>query len=188
MIKFARQVFFVQKAEQIAFLHESDVPAVKQLCFGIVLASYHTVSFCILNMSKVKKLFFWTVVMSMVCLTYAKPQAQNDVFNGAKAALKTGNARELAKYFNTNIELIIESENVEMDKVSQTQAELILRTFFQKNPAKDFAYVHQGASPEGSKYSTGTFQSGSKSYLVYIVVKQFGGKYLIDRIDFREKV
>ncbi len=139
-------------------------------------------------MNKVKQLFFWTVVVSVFAFTYAKPQAQDDVFNGAKVALKSGNARELAKYFNNNIELIIESENVEMDKVSQTQAELILRTFFQKNPAKDFVYVHQGASPEGSKYSTGTFQSGSKSYLVYIVVKQFNGKYLIDRLDFREKV
>lgn len=138
-------------------------------------------------MSKVKKIFFWSVLMILMVVAYARPQAQNDVFNGAKVALKSGNARELAKYFNANIELIIESENVEMDKVSQTQAELILRTFFQKNPAKDFTYVHQGASPEGSKYSTGNYLSGSKSYLVYIVVKQFDGKYMIDRIDFREK-
>ncbi|MDJ1469994.1 DUF4783 domain-containing protein [Cytophagaceae bacterium DM2B3-1] len=138
-------------------------------------------------MSKVNKIFLWSLVVSLMIVAYAKPQAQDDVFNGAKVALKSGNARELAKYFNSNIELIIESEHVEMDKVSQTQAELILRTFFQKNPAKDFAYVHQGASPEGSKYSTGSYMSGSKSYLVYIVVKQFGGKYMIDRIDFREK-
>jgi len=138
-------------------------------------------------MNKVIKLFFFTIVISFLFSIEAKLQAQNDVFNGAKVALKTGNASELAKFFNSTIELIIESEKVEMDKVSQTQAELILRTFFQKNPAKDFSYVHQGASPEGSKYSTGTYQSGSKSYLVYIVVKQFNGKFMIDRIDFREK-
>ena len=114
-------------------------------------------------------------------------KAQNEAFAGAKVALKSGNAKELARHFNENIELIIEPENVEMDKVSQTQAELILRTFFQKNPAQDFVYVHQGASPEGSQYSTGTYQSTGKQYLVYIVVKKFGGKHLIDRIDFREK-
>ena len=125
--------------------------------------------------------------MVLLTASQADAQLQGDVFEGAKTALKTGNARDLARYFNANIELNIESENVEMDKVNQTQAELILRTFFQKNPAKDFVYVHQGASPEGSKYSTGTYQSGSRAYLVYIVVKQFGGRYMIDRIDFRQK-
>ncbi len=114
-------------------------------------------------------------------------QAQGDVFSGAKTALKTGNSRDLARYFNHDLELIVESENVEFDKVSNTQAELILKNFFQKNPAKDFNYVHQGSSPEGAQYSTGTYQSQNGKYLVYIVLKQFGGKYLIDRIDFRRE-
>ncbi|MCU0354811.1 MAG: DUF4783 domain-containing protein [Cytophagales bacterium] len=137
-------------------------------------------------MHKMYKVFVLLLV-SLLAMSRTDAQVQGDVFEGAKIALRTGNARELARHFNANIELNIESENVEMDKVSQTQAELILRTFFQKNPAKDFVYVHQGASPEGSKYSTGTYQSGSRAYLVYIVVKQFGGRYMIDRIDFRQK-
>jgi hypothetical protein len=114
-------------------------------------------------------------------------QAQSDVFSGAKAALKAGNSHDLARHFNNNIELIVESENVEFDKVSNTQAELILKNFFQKNPAKDFNYVHQGSSPEGAQYSTGTYQTQNGKYLVYIVLKQFGGKYMIDRIDFRRE-
>jgi hypothetical protein len=114
-------------------------------------------------------------------------QAQGDVFSGAKLALKSGNSRDLARHFNNNIELIVESENVEFDKVSNTQAELILKNFFQKNPAKDFNYVHQGSSPEGAQYSTGTYQAQNGKYLVYIVLKQFGGKYMIDRIDFRRE-
>ncbi len=113
--------------------------------------------------------------------------AQSDVFSGAKTALKAGNSRELARHFNNNIELIVESENVEFDKVSNTQAELILKNFFQKNPAKDFNYVHQGSSPEGAQYSTGTYQAQNGKYLVYMVLKQFGGKYMIDRIDFRRE-
>jgi hypothetical protein len=106
---------------------------------------------------------------------------------GAKAALKAGNSRELSKYFNSNIELIIEAENVDYDKVSNTQAELILKSFFQKYPAKDFNFGHQGSSEGGLQYSTGTYVSGDKSFLVYIVLKQFGGRYMIDRIDFRNQ-
>lgn len=112
--------------------------------------------------------------------------AQSEVINGAKVALKSGSSKELAKFFNGNIELIIESESVDLDKVSDTQAELILRNFFQKYPAKDFSYGHQGASPEGLQYSTGTYETSNGSFLVYIVIKQFSGKYMIDRIDFRK--
>ncbi len=145
------------------------------------------VNFISIHMNKKTGWLACLLVSGLLLVSHSRAKAQSDAFAGAKVALKSGNAKELARHFNENIELVIESENVEMDKVSQTQAELILRTFFQKNPAKDFAYVHQGASPEGSQYSTGTYQSAGKAYLVYIVVKQFGGKYRIDRIDFREK-
>jgi hypothetical protein len=114
-------------------------------------------------------------------------QAQNDVMGGAKAALKAGNSRELSKYFNSNIELIIEAEKVDYDKVSNTQAEMILKNFFQKYPAKDFNFGHQGSSEGGLQYSTGTYLSADKSFLVYMVLKQFGGRYMIDRIDFRNQ-
>ncbi len=129
----------------------------------------------------------WVLVGIVFFNVVQAAQAQSDVFNGAKTALKAGNSRELARHFNNNIELIVESENVEFDKVSNTQAELILKNFFQKNPAKDFNYVHQGSSPEGAQYSTGTYQAQNGKYLVYIVLKQFGGKYMIDRIDFRRE-
>jgi hypothetical protein len=139
---------------------------------------------CTFNM---KDFLLLLLTITLFTFTGHTLQAQSDVTNGAKAALKSGNSRELARYFNSSIELIVEAENVDMDKVSNAQAELILKTFFQKYPAKDFTYGHQGASPEGLQYSTGTYQSANGSFLVYIVVKQFGGKYLIDRIDFRKQ-
>lgn len=133
------------------------------------------------------RIWIWLLVGVVFFSLPQETQAQNEAFTGAKMALKTGNSRDLARHFNSNIELIVESENVEFDKVSNTQAELILKNFFQKNPAKDFNYVHQGSSPEGAQYSTGTYQAQNGKYLVYIVLKQFGGKYLIDRIDFRKE-
>lgn len=126
------------------------------------------------------------LLLSSICIIQYS-QAQGEVMNSARSALKSGDSKELAQHFNGNIELIIESENVDFDKVSDTQAELILKTFFQKYPAKNFNFVHQGSSPEGLQFSTGTYESGSTSFLVYIVVKQFEGKELIDRIDFRNQ-
>jgi hypothetical protein len=114
-------------------------------------------------------------------------RAQNEVISGAKTALRGGNSSELARFFNSSIELIIESDKVEFDKVSNTQAELVLRTFFQKNPAKDFSYVHQGSSPEGLQYSTGTYEAATGSFQVYILMKQFSGKYFISKIQIFDK-
>lgn len=140
-----------------------------------------------MNSLHMKYFSLYLLFISFFSLVSINVQAQNEVINGAKAALKSGNSKELAKYFNSSIELIVEAENIDMDKVSNTQAELILKTFFQKYPATNFTYGHQGSSPEGLQYSTGTYQSGSGSFLVYMVVKQFDGKYLIDRIDFRNQ-
>ena len=116
-----------------------------------------------------------------MCTEY-NSQAQTEVINGAKEALKSGESSELAKYFNNSIELIIESEKVEFDKVSNTQAEFILKTIFQKNPPKDFNYVHQGSSPEGLQYSTGTYESTSGSFQVYLLIKQLSCLYSISKI------
>jgi hypothetical protein len=127
----------------------------------------------------------WLLVL-LIGVGY-ESNAQNEVTNAAKTALKGGDSSELAKYFNNSIELIIESDKVEFDKVSNTQAELVLRTFFQKNPAKDFTYVHQGSSPEGLQYSTGTYLATTGAFQVYILMKQFSGKYMISKIQIFDK-
>ena len=138
------------------------------------------------NGNFMKHIFHWCLFVFLVGAGYAG-NAQNEVISGAKGALKGGSSSDLAKYFNNTIELIIESDNVEFDKVSNTQAELVLRTFFQKNPAKDFNYVHQGSSPEGLQYSTGTYQATTGSFQVYMLVKQFSGKYFISKIQIFDK-
>ena len=127
------------------------------------------------------------VLLSFVVGIYYPSSAQNDVINGAKEALKSGNSSDLAKFFNDSIELIIESDQVEFDKISGTQAELVLRTFFQKNPPKDFSYVHQGSSPEGLQYSTGTYEATTGSFDVYILMKQVSGTYYISRIQILDQ-
>ena len=49
--------------------------------------------------------------------------------NGIILAIKSGNSKELARYFNTSIEIaILENEDV----YSKAQAELIIKDFFAK--------------------------------------------------------
>lgn len=90
-------------------------------------------------------------------------------------ALKSGNATELAKYFNSNIEIaILDNEDV----YSSSQAEQILKKFFAKNKPSDFKVVHEGGK-EGAKYVIGSLDTNTGTYRVYLLLKEKEGKVSI---------
>ncbi len=88
--------------------------------------------------------------------------------NEITTALKKGDHKLLSKYFNNNIELVLPGhENI----FSKSQAELILKDFFIKNPPKSFTVQHSGG-PDDAKYSIGLYKSGEKSYRIYYLLKK----------------
>lgn len=109
---------------------------------------------------------------------------QGDVINEAKLAIKAGSSKELIKYFNESVELGIDGENV---NYSKTQAEFVLKDFFKKYPPTDCVYIHQGSSPEGSKYAIGKYTYANGSFRIFMLIKQVRGNYVIDRLDFGEE-
>ena len=127
----------------------------------------------------------WIIVWLLALqLVTSQALGQSEIISNAKAALKTGSSKELAKYFNKMVELNIDGEKA---NYSKTQAEFVLRDFFKKFPATDFQYIHQGASREGLKYAIGKYSSPNGSFRVYMLVKLFDGDYLIDTIDFSKE-
>jgi hypothetical protein len=125
------------------------------------------------------KYFLLTTLLGLSLNTFA----QEEVVASVKSAFKANNSKEVAKFFNNSLELVIEPESVENESISNTQAELVLRNFFQKYPAKDFNWDgHEGASPAGLKYRTGTYNTSNNKFVVFLVLKQIEGKYLIDRL------
>jgi hypothetical protein len=109
---------------------------------------------------------------------------QGDVINEAKLAIKAGSSKELTKYFNESVELGIDGENM---NYSKTQAEFVLKDFFKKYPPTDLVYIHQGSSPEGSKYAIGKYSHSGGTFRLFMLVKQVKGVYVIDRLDFGEE-
>jgi len=99
-------------------------------------------------------------------------------------AMKVGNATELAKHFNSSVELVIlENEDV----YSKQQAEQILKSFFEKNKVKSFTLLHQGGK-EGAQYAIGNLETvAGKVYRVYFLVKESGGKPLIHQMRIEEE-
>lgn len=133
--------------------------------------------------SKLMKVWFLVVFCCMVA-GVSTADAQNEVINNVRDALKAGSSRELSKYINNTVEISIDGEKA---SYSRNQAEFVLRDFFNNYPPTGFRYVHQGSSKEGLKYTVGTYSYDRGEFRVFMLIKQFGGSYLVDKIDFNKE-
>ena len=110
--------------------------------------------------------------------------AQDETVKDIGTAIKAGSAKELIKFCNNTVEIKIDGES---SNYSKAQAEVILRNFFTKTPPKNFSYIHQGASPEGLKYTIGRYTHADGAYRVVMVIKKIDDKYLIDTLNFSQE-
>ncbi len=125
------------------------------------------------------------MLTSLFCLTLmATASAQNEVINNVRDALKAGSSKELSKYLNNTVEISVDGEKA---SYSRNQAEFVLKDFFNNYPTRGFRYVHQGSSKEGLKYTVGTYSYDRGEFRVFMLIKQFGGNYLVDKIDFNRE-
>lgn len=113
-----------------------------------------------------------------------RAQAQNDVLEGIRTALRNGNSRELARYFNTSVEV---GFNGNKSTYSQTQAEFVLRDFFSKQAPTGLDRLHGGSSGQGLTYEIMKYKYNGGSYRVMVYIKQFKGENLIDTIEFTKE-
>lgn len=124
-----------------------------------------------------------SLILSLILILGVIFIARADIFDDIALALKTGNAKEVARYFGPQIEIrILEKENV----YSKTQAELVLKEFFAKNPPKDFNIVHRGSSEKGAQYAIGQLITENGNFRAYFFIKEVGDKPHIHELRFEK--
>lgn len=134
-------------------------------------------------MKSIKVLSFIFILALFTAAPVVLAQATGGVPDGISAAIKAGNSREFARFFNTNIELVL--PNTE-DVYSKTQAELILKDFFSKNAPSNFVILHQGGK-ETSRYAIGTLTTNTGVFRVYFLLKISGGEALIHQLRIEKE-
>lgn len=98
----------------------------------------------------------------------ASAEIPDDVAN----AIRTGNAKEISKYFADNVDLkVLEQENI----YSKAQAELILKDFFAKHPVQEFKLVHKSQPKNDSQFAIGTLKTTNGHYRVHYLMKTASG-------------
>lgn len=103
------------------------------------------------------------------------------VLESVTAALQHHNAAELAAFFDTSVDLTILNNE---SNYSKKQAEVIVQRFFSDNGATSFTLTHQGKSPDGSMYGTGTLQTAKGSFKVYFFLKKNASGSVIQELRF----
>ena len=84
--------------------------------------------------------------------------------------------------FHNSFELVLMEK-----KYNKERSEPILKDFFIANPAKDFKYIHKGASKDATlSYSIGHYTSQDSKYRVVIRFKKIGDEFKIHKLEVSE--
>ncbi len=131
-----------------------------------------------------RRLITLSAVVVILVLTVSASDDPSLIPEGISVSVEDGDCKELAKFFNNNIELvIIDSEDV----YSKSQAELIMKDFFSKYPPDDFDILHEGGR-EASRYAIGKLVSGDNVFRVYFLLNKVEDELKIHqmRIEYDE--
>lgn len=95
-------------------------------------------------------------------------------------AMKSGNAAQVSKYFDKNIEISVPDKS---NSYSKSQGEMVLKDFFAINSVKSFEVIHKGENG-GSQYCIGTLVTKGGNFRTTIFMKQIGNQQVLQELRF----
>jgi hypothetical protein len=127
-----------------------------------------------------KKSFTLLSILFLLVASAFKPA--NRGLDEVMAALNSGNATELARYVDDNIEIGLPDKT---DTYSRAQALMIFRDFFASNGVRSFQVKHQGDNA-GRQFCIGTLNTSTGPYRTTVFMTTKNGKQLVKEIRFQE--
>ncbi len=118
-------------------------------------------------------------ILFMLTGFFSPVQLQSNLVSDVSGYFRTGNAKEIAKHFNSSVELSISDET---DTYSKAQAEQIIRDFFTKNIPVNSSVIHLiNTNPN---YQIGILSVLTKTvkYRVTVTFKKTSGEFLITEL------
>ena len=99
------------------------------------------------------------------------------------SAIKSGNASQVARYFDNTVEINLPDKS---NSYSKSQAEMVLKDFFNTNPVKGFEVIHKGENA-GSQYCIGTMSTKNGSFRTTVFMKKNGDGQVLQELRFENK-
>lgn len=110
--------------------------------------------------------------------------AQEDPTDRIASAIRGGDARSLAGFFNETIDLGLPDND---NSYSSSQGEMIMRDFFKKYPPASFEVIQKGTTDPESRYAIGTYKTATDEFRVYINLRKDKADFRIHKLKFEEK-
>ncbi len=128
--------------------------------------------------------YFYTFIASLLFVSGSfSLGVQASPIDEVIAAIKSGNVVHVASFFDNTVEITMPDKS---NSYSRSQAELVLKDFFNTYAAKGFDVIHKGIS-SGSQYCIGTLRSKNGGYRTTIFMKQKGDALVIQELRFENR-
>ncbi|XZF12802.1 DUF4783 domain-containing protein [Chitinophagaceae bacterium MMS25-I14] len=128
------------------------------------------------------KRLFLVAVLNIICVSYCF--SQNGTLKSIGNALSAGDASEVARYMDNVVDITI---NNNQSSYSRTQAEMVIRDFFNKNNPKNFEIERVGSPVNSTNtFSIGYLATANGRYRIYLFLKQKTSNYLLQEIRFEK--
>ena len=98
------------------------------------------------------------------------------------SAIKKGSASQLSKFFDSAIEITLTDKS---STYSKSQAELVLKDFFENNVVKGFEILHKGDNA-AAQFIIGTLYTKNGEYRTTFYLKQKGDKQFLQELRFEK--
>ena len=97
-------------------------------------------------------------------------------------AISQGDANTLGLYLDNTVEIaVVDSEDI----YTRSEAEGILKSFFNNHAPRSFSQVHKGSSKaKDSLYCIGNLKTSQSTFRVYIYMRVDGDSYKIQELRF----
>ena len=130
-----------------------------------------------INLRSFSRLHLILISLGILLSSFSVNTSIDDVLS----ALKSGNAAQLAKYFDTRVDISLPNRS---DNFSRNQAEMILKDFFASNEVKTFVVKHKGENA-GSQFCIGLLQTRNGNFRTKLYMKQKGNQQVVQEIAFQ---
>ncbi len=100
-------------------------------------------------------------------------------------AFEDGNAKGIASFFGTNVELSMPRAE---GTFSKSQSEIIIRDFFSRDKPSSFIIIYHGYSQDGSVFVIGRlFTKNGRYYRTYFLIKNLSNSHFLHYLQLEQQ-
>jgi hypothetical protein len=107
------------------------------------------------------------------------PAQTADIIDRTAELLRSGNTRELASIFSSNVDMTILGDQ---NFYSNVQAEQVLNTFFKQRQPRSLKILHRITSNANYRYGVVILNTSNGAYRIAFSLKNVNGKFEMDEL------